>query len=129
MAIMFYDSWCALCHWAVKFTFKRDTHKQFLYAPLDGETAKVKLASWLKAHPDIDSIVILDEEGEITWYSRAVFTILWRLGFPWKIVGVLRFLPDSFLKPFDMIYRQIAKQRSRSCDIAAKAPKTLHFLP
>lgn len=129
MAIIFFDSWCALCHWAVKFTSKRDTLGQFVYAPLTGETAKEKLGAWLKTHPDVDSIVLLDEKGEICWYSKAVFTILWKLGFPWSLVGILHVLPKALLVPFDLVYRLVAKHRSRSCDITGIPPKDGQFLP
>jgi predicted DCC family thiol-disulfide oxidoreductase YuxK len=128
-AYVFFDSWCAMCHWAVRFTFKRDKQKQFVYAPLDGTTAKDKIADWVASHPNIDSIVLVEENGTISWYSKAVFRILWRLGFPWSIVGVLCFLPDWMLIPFDWLYREVAKRRSQSCDIATHVPQNEQFLP
>lgn len=129
MAIIFFDSWCAMCHWAVRFTSKRDRSDQFAFAPLTGKTAEEKIADWLATHKDVDSIVLLEENGAISWYSKAVFTILWRLGFPWNIVGVLHFLPRFLLVPCDLVYRFIAKQRSRSCDISNLPPKNTQFLP
>jgi predicted DCC family thiol-disulfide oxidoreductase YuxK len=118
-----------MCHWAVRFTYKRDPQKLFFYAPLDGQTAKEKIGQWTKDHPDVDSIVLIDEEGKVSWYSKAVFNILWKMGFPWKIFGLLSFLPAKLCIPFDWIYRLVAKSRSQSCDIATHVPQNEQFLP
>jgi len=127
--IIFFDADCAMCHWAVRFTHKRDKKNTFLYAPLKGETAQKYLQEWFLQHPDVDSIVLLNKDVTTCYYSKAVFSILWQLGFPWSILGVLHFLPKWLLFPADSVYRLVAKHRSKSCAIRNHTPKSDEFLP
>lgn len=127
--VVFFDSWCAMCHWTVRFISKRDKDKQFRFAPLDGETAQQVLSEWFKEHPGVDSIVVLDRDESLTWYSKAFFTICWHLGLPWSMIGVLHFLPNWLLYPCDLVYKLVAKRRSRSCDITGIRPDDTLFLP
>ena len=128
-SIIFFDADCAMCHWAVRFTHKHDRKKQFLYAPLQGQTSQEHLQEWLKAHPHVDSIVLLQEDASICYYSKAVFTILWRLGFAWSILGVLHFLQQWLLFPADFVYKLVAKHRTKACEIRGHTPKNEEFLP
>ncbi|MBS0654451.1 MAG: DUF393 domain-containing protein [Verrucomicrobia bacterium] len=121
MKIIFFDSDCGLCSWAIRCILKQDSRRQFLYAPLNGETAQKELASWRKTHASIDSIVFL-EKGEaetvsITYYSEAFFRIAWDLGFPWTCIGLLSFLPPLLLTPTDWVYRVIAALRKKICPL------------
>jgi predicted DCC family thiol-disulfide oxidoreductase YuxK len=49
--------------------------------------------------------------------SRAVFEIAWQLGGIWSVIGLLSFLPNWAIWPFDAIYRLVARHRDRSCDL------------
>ena len=113
MNIVFFDGYCAMCHWAVKWVAKQDKNKIFYFAPLQGTTAKEKLAGI----PLPDSLVFL-EGDKVYLYSKACFRIAWLLGGVWTLIGWLSFLPDWLLVPTDFIYSLIAKSRSRSCDIS-----------
>ncbi len=117
MNIIFYDNDCGLCRKCIQFVLKHDRDKQFYYAPLGGETAKKRLGVWRDQHPEVDSLVLIEEECAPRFYSAAVFRILWLLGMPWASVGWLAFLPAWLLFPFDLGYQLVAALRKRVCPL------------
>lgn len=52
--LIFYDGTCGFCHRSVVQIYKRDKNKRFLFAPLQGETAKKY------SLPNVDSIILLE---------------------------------------------------------------------
>lgn len=121
-AIVFYDADCGFCDWAVRLLSRLDTNRTFVFAPSTGKTAERELASWRAAHPDVESIV-LKEGSAYFWRSRAVFRILYLLGFPWSILGLFCFLPGPILWPFDVVYRGVARVRRTVCPVAQDKKK------
>lgn len=120
MKIIFFDGTCAMCHWAIKWVAKHDSKKVLFFAPLQGKTAEEKLAG-LKLP---DSIVFYDE-GAVSFYAKACFTIAWELGGIWATIGLLSFLPNWLLFPANIVYRFIAKRRSLACDITISLDRLL----
>ena len=110
--ILFYDGDCGLCNRAVHFVLKHDKKLIFHYASLHSQTAKKLLASWRKEHPLVDSLVLL-EDGDLSWYSKGVFRTCWLLGGFWAIPGLLSFLPNWLLFPYNFLYRLLASHRGR----------------
>ncbi|MBA2367952.1 MAG: DUF393 domain-containing protein [Candidatus Protochlamydia sp.] len=112
--LVFYDGECGLCDHVVQFLLNADTQEIFVFAPLQGETAKKLLAALPSSLKQADSIVLIENyesiDPEIYVLSKAVFRITWLLGDAWAIIGTLSFLP-SFL--FDWGYRLVAKNRHR----------------
>lgn len=108
--LVFYDGTCGLCDHAVQFILKADKKKIFVFAPLEGETAK----KVLKESPEVDSLILVDDFGlpmQRTYIqSQAVWRICWLLGGEWALLGWLSFLP-GFL--FDWAYRIVARHRHR----------------
>jgi predicted DCC family thiol-disulfide oxidoreductase YuxK len=121
MNIIFFDGYCAMCHWAVKWVAKRDKNNSFYFAPLQGSTAAEKLQGI-----ELPDSLVYFEDGNIYFFSKACFRIAWTLGGPWALIGWLSFLPDWMLYPTNLIYRLIAKTRSTSCDITISG---VRFLP
>jgi len=121
MKILFFDGFCNLCHWAVRWVGKHDTKKAFYFAPLAGTTAKEKLQGI-----DLPDSIVYYEDGNIFLYSKACFRIAWQLGGIWCLVGWLGFLPDWMLYPSDLVYKYIAKRRARDAKIEVT---DVHFLP
>lgn len=114
--IVFYDSECGFCQKWILFFLAQDKHARFLFAPLNGKTAQIELAEWLKTHSAIDSLVFLEKDTKtslkkIFYWSRAVFKIFWYLGSFWRVIGIFSFLPSFLLMPSDFVYRYIAKKR------------------
>ena len=101
--IIFFDGVCELCDWFVNFVFKRDSQKQFLYAPLQGETAK----TYLKAE-DIQNLksIIFFNQGILLKESHALKAILKKLYPRWAFL--LALFPSVI---FNLFYRLIAKRR------------------
>lgn len=109
--IIFYDGTCGLCHHAVQFVLKYDKKKLFLFAPLQGKTAKTYLNDWQKANPQADTVILLEwgqSSPSITSFGKGALRICWLMGGVWAIPGLFSFLPP-FL--YNWIYRAIAKRR------------------
>lgn len=109
---MLYDGECGLCDRAVLFVLKRDKKAVFLFAPLQGQTAR----RYLSFLPDQkllnDSVILICDYGtpseQLMWRSKAVFKVLWLLGGCWRLIGWLSYGP-SWL--FDWLYRIVARYR------------------
>ena len=101
--IIFFDGKCNLCDRFVNFVFKRDTKKQFVYAPLQGETAR----QYLKKE-DIEGLksIVFLQKDLILKSAPAIQAILKQL-YP-RLTGLLSFLPSGF---FNFFYKIIAKKR------------------
>ena len=67
----------------------------------------------------VDSLVVVEDFGEqkIYYYSRGCFRVAWHLGGLYSILGILSFLPQLLLFPFDLIYRLVARNRRKFCDL------------
>lgn len=108
--IIFYDGYCALCHFWVKFTLARDTRKNFSFSPLQGETIKDFLsAEEITELPD--SIIVLTTDKQQLTHSSAACYILKNLSGTWPTLGhLLSFIP----KPIrDFGYSCVAKIRRK----------------
>jgi len=110
MHLLFYDGECGLCDLTVDWVYRRDRTGQFLFAPLQGGTAK----RWLGAHHSPDSLVLIEDfEGLCpTLYreGKGALRIAWLLGFPWSFIGALHVLPAWCTR---WLYRGIARHRHR----------------
>jgi predicted DCC family thiol-disulfide oxidoreductase YuxK len=93
--IIFFDGVCSVCNSFVDFILRRDS-SLFLFASLQGETAKQKLDPSLTGDQG-RSIVLWNEQG-VLLRSQAVFQIFSQLGWPWKAVRLLSFLPEPCLE-------------------------------
>ena len=101
--IIFFDGQCNFCDRFVNFVFKRDRKRQFLYAPLQGETASQNLKT--EDIKNLRSIIIL-KEGIALKETQAIQTIMKQL-YP-RYSVLFSFLPYKF---FNLFYRFIAKRR------------------
>lgn len=105
--IIFFDEVCELCSRFIQFVSKRDKKKVFLFAPLQGETAKQRLD--LKDIQTLNSIAVL-KDGGVYREGRALKLILKNL-YPYTFF--LRFFLLWLNPPFflNRVYRFIAKRR------------------
>jgi len=99
--IIFFDNQCQLCDRFVSYVSKRDVQKKFLYAALQGQTAKKLLTK-----EDIHSLksIIFFQDGKILKESSALKAIMKGL-YP-KYTFLFSILPF-----FNLFYRFIAKRR------------------
>lgn len=102
--IVFFDGYCNLCNGSVNLLMKLDRNRKFLYASLQGETAK--------QIPEIQAAgiesVIYFRSGEVHYRSEALLQIAKDLGGGFKLLLIFKLLP---LKLRDGIYNWIANNR------------------
>ena len=101
--IIFFDGQCNLCDRFIRFVFKRDFKRQFLYAPLQGQTAEKLLRK-----EDIQALksIIFFKKGLPLRESQAIQAIMSQL---YPRGAVLFSVLPAFL--FNFFYRFIAKRR------------------
>jgi len=103
--IIFFDGVCGLCNGFVDIVMKLDRSKQFMFSPLQGETAK-KLLS--KEHvEDLESVVLYDN-GKVHTKSDAVLEIFNRLGGFLQLWVFTKIIPKNLR---DHFYDLAAEQR------------------
>lgn len=120
--ILYLDGDCVVCQKSARWLHKRDKRGRLHFAPLQGETARQNLpAEWLTLEDDDGTstgAAVLAEKGKNglannTRHWRgpdAILRSLYLLGWPWKILWPLHWLP-RFLK--DAGYNLIARNRHR----------------
>jgi predicted DCC family thiol-disulfide oxidoreductase YuxK len=128
--IIFFDHECPLCHKAVRHIIDIDVNKHFVFAPLNGDTAKDILCG-PNGHLKKANSVILVENYQSTdrtfWLrARAIFRTYWLVGNGWGLIGILSFLP-CFL--CDALYRVAAKHRHQFKLKMPEAGPQDRFLP
>ncbi len=106
--VVFFDGVCGMCNQFVDFVMKHDHDRVFLFAPLQGETAKQHLD---KADTEDLKSIVLMIDGQSFRHSAAVVRVLWSLPFLWKVAGYTLWLIPGPLR--DVGYRLIAKVRYR----------------
>ena len=101
--IIFFDAQCSLCNHFINFVFKRDTKRQFLYAPLQGATAK----QYLKKEDikTLKSVIVLKNNVTLK-EAQAIQTVMKQLYPSYSVLFSI--LPSKF---FNVFYRFIAKKR------------------
>ena len=109
--ILFYDGYCGLCHWSVKFVLKHDrSGTAFRFAPLQGKTFLLQVpVKQRAARPD--SIAVQARDGSLLVRSNAFVHILGQLGGGWKITAALVAAIPRPLR--DVVYDLIARIRYR----------------
>ena len=103
--ILFFDELCELCSQFIQFISKRNKTGVFLFAALQGETAKKHLE--LKDIQNLGSLVVL-KESKLYREGEALKVILKKL-YP-SAYFLLALVPPFFL---NKMYRFIAKRRYR----------------
>lgn len=110
--LVFYDGSCGMCQGIIQFILKHDRKHHFVFAPLQGDTAKHLLASWRCSFPDADTFVLMENyqnfNKKISVFGKGALRLCWLLGGRWRLLGLISFLP-AFL--YDWIYKGVAKNR------------------
>ena len=107
--IILFDAECVLCSYNAQFVLTHDKARRFRLASMQGEVG----AALYRQHgldPRDPISMLLIEEGRVRQDSDAVLRIYEALGFPWRLLGVLRVIP-TFLR--DVVYRWVARNRYR----------------
>jgi len=104
--IIYFDGLCNLCDGFVRFLLARDRHRRYRFAPLQGETARVRLEGRFTAG-DLHTVV-LEEPRRFRERSDAALAILSGLGGIWRLAAVFRIVPRRLR---DAVYDYIARKR------------------
>jgi predicted DCC family thiol-disulfide oxidoreductase YuxK len=108
--IVFYDGVCGLCDRWVRFVLKRDRYRTLQFAPLQGETAKVRT----DLPAELRTVVFVQRTGtpgeQIFTRSEAALRLLDHIGGFWRMVSWLRIVPRPLR---DAMYDAIARRRYR----------------
>jgi len=122
MKIVFYDSYCGLCHFAIKSLVKLDVLHQLKFAPLYGET-------YYKFVPNefhhLDTVIFWDNQNLYIKSDAIIRATLWARPslFMLKIILILpKVIRDS-------IYDLIAKNRIRKSSCYIFPDRFDQFLP
>lgn len=112
--LVFYDGTCGLCDHVVQILLKVDHKQQFLFAPLQGVTAKELLQNLPDSAKKEDSLVLvenyLSNNQKFYILGKAALRICWLLGGGWCLLGWMSFLPQGI---FNIMYRFVARNRTR----------------
>lgn len=104
--IILFDGNCNFCSGSVQFILKRDPHKYFRFASLQGDAAK-KLLIKHGISEEIDSFVVIDKD-HCYIKSSAALQVCQHLGGFWRLVSIFRFVPRPLR---DYVYDIVAKNR------------------
>lgn len=112
--LVFYDGSCGLCDHLVQFLLKNDTKGMFLFAPLQGSTAKALFKKNPEVYENLDTLVLVEDyqtdKQKMLFFGKAALRIAWLLGGVWTLVGWISFLPSPL---YDWAYRLVARNRKR----------------
>lgn len=106
--IIFFDGVCGMCNTFVNLALKIDRREIFMFAPLQGTTAREMLPP-LSDDPTEWSMIYLDERGTHDQLDASL-EVYRRLGGIWTILSWLRFVPRAIRTP---MYRILARNRYR----------------
>ncbi len=106
--IIFFDGVCGLCNRFIDLLMHLDGQESFLFAPLQGESAKELLPDEMRVM--LSSIVLRHSDGSIVTESTAVLAIVGVLPLPWRLFSWFRLVP-TFIR--DAVYRFVARNRHR----------------
>jgi predicted DCC family thiol-disulfide oxidoreductase YuxK len=105
--VILFDGVCNLCNSAVQFILKRDKHKKFRFASLQGKFGQEVLKKFGLPEGNPNSFILL-EENNIYTYSTGALRVCNQLGGMWKLLYGFIIVPP-FLR--DGVYRIIAENR------------------
>src|SRR3712207_5655900 len=90
--IILFDGTCAFCERSVKFIATRDPNGYFRFGASQTPPAAELLGRFGVTRDSTRSIILIEDE-RIYLRSTAVLRIASRLPFPWRLAGVLLWIP------------------------------------
>lgn len=124
--VVFFDDYCVLCSWSVRFIHRNDPHRRFWFSAVDSEAfrqiahllpADIASASGAGAHRKSSGnnagsagSVILYDNGKVFLRSAAALRIAARLRFPLPLLTGLMVIPRALR---DAVYDLVARNRYR----------------
>ena len=106
--MILFDGVCNLCNSSINFVIKHDKKNRFLFAPLQSETGNAIIQKHNIDTTKVDSIILADEDGTLSFKSSAALKIAAKLGFPINLAVVFFIIP-TFLR--NLVYDYVARNR------------------
>jgi predicted DCC family thiol-disulfide oxidoreductase YuxK len=111
--VLLYDGRCRFCDGTVQFILKHDPQGAMQFAPLEGAFGQ-GIVERLPALSGIDSLILLETTDKnrtrVRVRSDAALAVARYLGWPWRLLGVVRVLPRPIR---DALYDAFARVRYR----------------
>ncbi len=105
--VIVFDGECVLCSSFMRFVLKHDHANTFKF--LTAQSAKGEaLYTHFDLKPDDYETNLVFIEGQLYEKSAAFFAVMNQLGWPWRIVSPIRFVPAGVR---DSAYNMIARNR------------------
>lgn len=112
--LLLYDGVCGLCSRLLQFVLERDRGGLFVFAALQSETGRAVIGRAGGNPDELTTMYVVANHQQpgaaVLVRSRAALFIAGQLGWPWRALSLLRFLPSSLLDP---IYDIVARHRYR----------------
>jgi predicted DCC family thiol-disulfide oxidoreductase YuxK len=112
--LLLYDGVCGLCDVLVQAVLARDRRVLFHFASLQSAAARATLDRFGSNPDELTTFYVVtnyrDAKPIQLTKGRAALFVITALGWPWKVAGLLKILPDRVL---DGIYDLIARHRYR----------------
>jgi predicted DCC family thiol-disulfide oxidoreductase YuxK len=107
--IVLFDAQCVLCSASAHFILTHDKAERFRLASMQGEVGASLFGLTVSTRPTRPASLVIDG-STVRKDSDAVLSIYEGLGYPWRLVSVLRIIPAQVRDP---LYRLIARNRYR----------------
>lgn len=107
--IIVFDAECVLCSANAQFVLKHDRQRHFRLTSTQGRVG-AEIYRKRGMDPEKPSTILVVDGESVRQDSDAVLSIYEGLGFPWRLLTVLRIVPAVVRDP---IYRWIARNRYR----------------
>jgi predicted DCC family thiol-disulfide oxidoreductase YuxK len=95
--VVLYDGVCGFCNGVVAFLLPRDRGRRMWFAPLQSPFAREVLARHGRTHSTDDTMYLVTGLGlpqeRLAWKTDAALALFGTLGWPWRLLTVLRFVP------------------------------------
>ena len=105
--IILFDGVCNLCSAFLHFVYKYDSKNIYKYTWVQEEKGR-EILVWLGIPTDEYETIILIENGQAFFKSKAFLKIVRQLRFPWPVLLVGKIIP-IFIR--DLIYDWVARNR------------------
>jgi len=116
-AIVYIDGYCVVCHGLVQFIEERDRDNNFLYSTLQSSSAQNNCDILRLQKDGVDSVVLLDADDNVYYYSDAVIRIAELLGRPYSFLAFMKYIPKAIRDGAYCIFARMRKVfgRKESC--------------
>ncbi|MCC6924896.1 thiol-disulfide oxidoreductase DCC family protein [Novosphingobium sp.] len=107
--IIVFDALCVLCSANAQFVLRHDRRGLFHLASMQGEVGSALYRRFGIDPADPETLIVVEGDHALR-DSDAVLAIYAGLGWPWRMLGLLRLVPRALRDP---VYRLVARNRYR----------------